>query len=121
MATHRRFLVVVRAGDSSLHPQWTTEPDRRDWDLVVSYFGDDPARFRNAGEVRVDGKGQKYAGLHDLFERDAFWRGYDYIWLPDDDLAVGQAEVSGFFRRVADLDLRSRNPRCPGRATTLTR
>jgi hypothetical protein len=110
MATHRRFLVVVRAGDSSLHPQWTTEPDGRDWDLVVSYFGDDPSRFRNAGEVRVDGKGQKYPGLHDLFERDDFWRGYDYVWLPDDDLAVGQADLSGFFRRVADLDLALAQP-----------
>ncbi|HEX8010755.1 MAG TPA: hypothetical protein VF814_07460 [Casimicrobiaceae bacterium] len=105
-----RFLVIVRAGDRSLHPHWTSALATRDWDLVVSYFGDDPARFREGGETRIDDKGLKWPGLHALLARDDFWCGYDYIWLPDDDLAVDQATISALFRHVVELDLALAQP-----------
>src|SRR5664279_707363 len=37
----KRYLVIVRAGDRSLHPGWTQSPATRNWDLLVSYFGAD--------------------------------------------------------------------------------
>src|SRR2546423_553078 len=42
----RRNLVIVRAGDTSLHENWLAGPVDRNWDLIVSYYGDDPERFR---------------------------------------------------------------------------
>jgi hypothetical protein len=105
-----RFLVVVRAGDQSLHPDWTSTLATRDWDLVVSYFGADPQRFRGAGETRVDDKGLKWQGLHALLTRDDFWHSYDYIWFPDDDLATDQATISEFFHTVAALKLALAQP-----------
>lgn len=110
MPQHTRFLVVVRAGDASLHPGWTRAPEERDWDLVVSYFGDDPQRFRGAHERRIDDKGQKWPGLHALLTRESFWRGYDYVWLPDDDLVADQADISGLFRTTAGLGLALTQP-----------
>ena len=100
-----RFLVVVRAGDQSLHPGWTRSLATRDWDLVVSYFGDDPERFREAGCERIDDKGPKLRGLHALLTREEFWRRYDYVMLPDDDLAIEQATISRLFARAASLRL----------------
>ena len=100
-----RFLVVVRAGDRSLHPGWTRSLASRDWDLVVSYFGDHPGRFRDAGCTRFDDKGPKWRGLHALLTREAFWRGYDYVMLPDDDLAMQQETISRLFARAASLGL----------------
>ena len=102
-----RCLVVVRAGDRSLHPQWTRALATRGFDLCVSYFGRDPTRYRAAGERRIDDPGSKWHGLHALLTRDSFWRGYDYVWLPDDDLATDQASITRLFacmRRYA-LDL----------------
>jgi hypothetical protein len=110
MSASNRFLVVVRAGDQSLHPQWTSTLATRDWDLVVSYFGDDSHRFRGAGETRIDDKGLKWQGLHALLTRDDFWRRYDYIWFPDDDLAADQATISAFFHNVAELNLALAQP-----------
>jgi hypothetical protein len=98
-----RFLVVVRAGDASLHPTWTDDLATRDWDLVVSYYGLDPARYRDARGRRIDDAGQKFLGLHALLTRERFWREYDYIWLPDDDLAIDQAAVSALFATTARL------------------
>ena len=106
----RRHLVIVRAGDGSLHPGWTDSPATRDWDLVVSYYADDPARFRDAADRRVDDKGTKWAGLYALLTREPFWRDYDYVWLPDDDLAIGQAAISRIFARSAELGLELSQP-----------
>lgn len=100
-----RFLVVVRAGDDSLHPQWTHDLATRDWDLAVSYYGDHPERYRDAGATRIDGKGLKWIGLHDFFTRDAFWQRYDFIWCPDDDLAITQDGISRLFASMAALGL----------------
>ncbi len=110
MGTTNRFLVIVRAGDQSLHPRWTRDAATRDWDLVVSYFGNDPDRFRDAGVTRIDDQGLKWAGLHALLTREDFWRAYDYIWLPDDDLAIDQAAISTLFATMDELRLALAQP-----------
>jgi len=105
-----RFLVVVRAGDASLHPTWTDDLATRGFDLCVSYFGKDPSRFRGAGERRIDDPGQKFLGLHALLTREAFWRDYDYIWLPDDDLAIDQASIGELFATASRLEVALAQP-----------
>ncbi|MEO8219036.1 MAG: DUF707 domain-containing protein [Acidobacteriota bacterium] len=106
-----RFLVIVRAGDDSLHPRWTDDSlSRRDWDLVVSYFGNDPQRFRGPGESRIDDAGPKWKGLHALLSRDRFWQEYQYVWLPDDDLMADQQTVSDFFSQASALNLQLSQP-----------
>jgi len=94
----RRNLVIVRAGDGSLHPCWLHGRARRTWDLVVSYFGDDPARFREADVVRIDGKGPKWPALQALLAaRPDLVQGYDYVWLPDDDIDCDGAAIDRLF------------------------
>jgi hypothetical protein len=102
----RRNLVIVRAGDTSLHPTWLPLSGVRSWDLVVSYFGDDPDRYRVPDVKRIDGKGPKWQGLHRLLERnlDLLDR-YEYVWLPDDDIAVRPADVESLFTAMRQYDL----------------
>ena len=96
---HKRNLVIVRAGDKSLHPQWLRpEGEARSWDLVVSYFGNDPDLYRRADVTRIDGKGAKWAGLHALLVSGRVdWQAYERIWLPDDDLACTPEAIDRFF------------------------
>ena len=103
MRDGRRFLVVVRAGDTSLHPSWTDASLPRAFDLVVSYYGRDPDRYRDAPFRRIDDEGQKFIGLQRLFERETFWRDYDWVWLPDDDLAVEPSGIERLFAMVEAL------------------
>jgi Protein of unknown function (DUF707) len=110
VTSRNRFLVIVRAGDRSLHPAWTDSLATRDWDLAVSYFGGDPDRYRDAGAQRFDDPGQKWHGLHALLTRENFWRDYDYICLPDDDLATDQAAISTLFSLTASYDLTLTQP-----------
>ena len=108
--TRKRFLVIVRAGDRSLHPRWTNSAATRSWDLVVSYYGSDAALYRDASVKRIDDAGAKWPGLHRLLCRERFWRDYDYVWLPDDDLAIDEAGVDALFATVAAHDLALAQP-----------
>ena len=110
MPRRKRFLVIVRAGDRSLHPTWTRSEQTRNWDLVVSYYGGDPTRYASCGERRIDDRGPKWAGLHALLTREAFWRDYDYVWLPDDDLAAHEDAINFLFDVVADNGLALAQP-----------
>lgn len=108
----RRNLVIVRAGEESLHEQWLLGPGERNWDLIVSYFGDDPERFRADDVRRIDSKGPKWPALHHLLNHeiaDELDR-YDYIWLPDDDLAADTASINTLFDYCARFDLSLAQP-----------
>ena len=61
----KRSLVIVRAGDGSLHEEWLGQAPEgpRNFDLAVSYYGSDPRRFRAPGVQRYDSPGPKYPGL----------------------------------------------------------
>jgi hypothetical protein len=94
----RRNLVVVRAGGKSLHPHWLAGEGDRNWDLVVSYFGEDPELFKDADVTRIDGKGTKWQGLHELFTRHReLVANYEYILLPDDDLMASKVDFNHLF------------------------
>ncbi len=102
----RRNLVIVRAGDHSLHPRWLEDGARRSWDLLVSYFGDDPEKYRRDDVIRIDGKGPKWPALRALIEAE--WdlvSRYDYIWLPDDDIACRGRDIDRLFRLAAEYRL----------------
>jgi hypothetical protein len=110
--SHRRTLVVLRAGDMSLHSEWLLggPPESRTWDLHLSYFGDrsNPFPDRPADITLSYEPGTKGAGtvscLDKLGERIA---SYDWIWLPDDDLSTDLTTLNRFFAIVCEhkLDL----------------
>ncbi len=106
-----RNLVIVRAGDRSLHRQWLAGPEAPNFDLIVSYFGDDPLRFRWPNEARVDQKGGKWNGLAALFAaRPELLRRYDYVWLPDDDIAADTITINGIFASMPRYGLSLAQP-----------
>jgi hypothetical protein len=107
----RRNLVIVRAGNNSLHPEWLKGTEPRTWDLVVNYFGDDPDKYREPDVVRIDSKGPKWPALHDLIQsHPEFVANYDYIWLPDDDLLAAKADINRFFALVKSYNLEVAQP-----------
>jgi hypothetical protein len=106
----RKNLVIVRAGDQSLHERWL-DGGSRSWDLLVSYYGDDPKRYRRDDVQRIDGKGLKFPALHRLLSEEfTGWRAYDHIWLPDDDLDCRAEDIDRMFALVAALELKLAQP-----------
>lgn len=102
----RRNLLVLRAGDRSLHPSWLAmEGEKRSWDLHISYFGNRSEPFGTLpdGVSLSMEKGPKYIGLADCFDRNPhFLEHYDLIGCPDDDLEVAAGSWSEIFEIAAE-------------------
>jgi len=105
----RKNLVLLRGGDKSLHPQWLG-PDRS-WDLALSYYGDDPGRFKDQCDILHHYKGSKWQGIADFVRLNgALIAGYEYLWLPDDDLWCQCATINQFFELCRQFDFTIAQP-----------
>lgn len=93
----RRNLVILRAGPDLLHPAWLQGwPERaRTWDLCLCTY--DAGTTTTATEYRAHYPGSKFQGLARLLAEENFWRGYDYVWFPDDDLLADWQTINRMF------------------------
>lgn len=105
MSAGNAFLVIVRAGDDSLHERWLGAGERN-WDLAVCYDGELPDRFRHSGVERYDVKGPKWRALGALLESGAIdLDAYEYVWLAQGDLLTSADDISRLFGICQGLDL----------------
>jgi hypothetical protein len=103
------FLVILRAGDSSLHPNWLT--GSKDWDLAISYYGSNQQKaFPEASYVHRF-RGGKWDGLYDFFNSHPdVLNEYDYFWLPDDDILTDTDTINGLFAGMERYHLELAQP-----------
>lgn len=93
----KKGLVVVRAGDTSLHPQWINKKNHK-WDLALSYYGDYPDRYLGQYDFIHIFKGQKWEGIYNFLKANKnILNNYDYIWFPDDDILTNSETIDRFF------------------------
>lgn len=109
----RKLLLIVRAGDRSLHPRWLEGAADRLWDLHISYFGnaDDPYADRPADVTLTREKGMKFPGLADCLDKlDGRLGDYRWIGLPDDDLLADAGAWNRLAEVLEDLEPRLAQP-----------
>ena len=81
-----RNLIVLRAGDDSLHNRWLGT-GRRDFDLFISYYGSTPGRYAHDAKLYEMRRGPKWSCISHLVQEHASTiDSYDCVWFPDDDL-----------------------------------
>jgi hypothetical protein len=99
-----KCLLIVRAGDNSLHPGWLN--GARDFDLHISYFGKQEQPYDLPEGVTLSREaGPKWLGLKDCLARHAnFLDRYSRIGFPDDDLAADAETWNTAFRILEDAD-----------------
>ncbi len=100
-----RSLVLARVGATSLHQQWLDAGTPRDWDLYLVPFQEIPSQ---EGVELTQGTimpGAKWAGLRQILNEWDGWREYDYVWMPDDDIATDQATITRIFETAHALGL----------------
>jgi hypothetical protein len=92
-----RNLVVLRAGDRSLHRDWVAGP-ARDFDLLVSYYGSTPGRHAEDADLYEARPGPKWPCIGALLdEHPELVDAYDAFWFPDDDLAADTELINRMF------------------------
>lgn len=96
-APRRKNLVILRAGDGSLHRGWIAEPNR-DFDLFISYYGKQEGLHRSDAEYYEHRPGPKWSCIAELLaEHAALIEQYDAFWFPDDDLAATTETLNRMF------------------------
>jgi hypothetical protein len=94
----RANLIILRAGDNSLHQTWLAGECDRNWDLLISYFGEHPERSCTTGIMTSLDKGPKWPVLKKLIKKhSAYIFSYEYICFPDDDLLWNKQDINQFF------------------------
>ena len=94
---HSRNLIVVRAGDASLHGEWTRGAGR-DFDIFVSYYGSIAGRHLDDADFYEARPGPKWPALAALLStHPALLDAYDAFWFPDDDLAASTDTINRMF------------------------
>lgn len=100
-----RFLIIGRVGDRSLHPHWLQGATPH-FDLYLSYFGDEPDKYRDQAQYYEQVKGGKWPVLHRIVaENPELMSKYDAIWMPDDDLLADAASINRMFALFEGLSL----------------
>jgi hypothetical protein len=100
----RKNLIILRAGDKSLHPVWYSGCDRS-WDLALSYYGDLEDPFPGYRDFIHICKGSKWQGIADFCAKNAdLLSRYERIWLPDDDLLIDCDSINEFFLISGELN-----------------
>ncbi len=112
MAGDRRFLVLGRCGDKSLHRTWTADTGgARTWDLQLNSYAKDPATCADQDLPTVFDHGTKWDSIARHFRaRPDLLDRYDYIMLPDDDLLMRAGDINRLFQIVVDHDLTIAQP-----------
>ncbi len=114
----RRNLIIVCAGDQSIHPGWIDPDRRRDFDLFVSYYGTTPDRFRAQAEYYRAETGPRWPA-HERICREqwAIVEHYEYVAFACDDLAAPQATWNALFRACRRYGLDLAQPAIEGHPT----
>lgn len=100
----KNYLIIARVGDSSLHPQWLQgEPN---FDIFLSYFGDEPDRYRESSTYYEQVKGGKWPVVAEIVKNNtSIIEKYDAVWIPDDDLLVDTDTINRMFGLFHGLEI----------------
>ena len=105
----KKNLVIVRAGDRSLHEGWLE--GERNWDIIVSGYGNNPEKWQRDDVMHIICPGGKFDGLYDAFQQiPSLLDKYDYIMMADDDFKMTAHDINRFFDIMREHDLQVAQP-----------
>lgn len=93
----RKNLLVVRAGEPSMHPEWD-DGSPRNFDLMVSYYHPTIEPFEDDSEYQHRCEGPPWKGNADVCKKHAeLLTSYDFVAFADDDILTTYTDMSRLF------------------------
>jgi len=113
--TDKKYLLIVRSGPNSLHPEWKDETTHaKNFDLLsLDYFKEEGAERKesNTSDFNENIPGPKVYGLfHWLNNNPNAFETYKYIGFFDDDIRTNDNDISRLFSYIDALDLQIAQP-----------
>src|SRR5574341_2529437 len=91
-----RYLVFTCAGDRSNLHHWLT--GHRNFDLWVTYYGDQGERYRDVADFYNVHKGKKFPNLWAVHRTwNDLFASYDAVLVVDDDIVISGSDISRLF------------------------
>lgn len=99
-----RHLVFTSAGDYANLRGWLD--GRRNFDLWITYYGDEKDRYKEISDYYLARKGGKFPNLYYAYQHfGELLAGYDAIFIADDDIIIDGASISRLFKIRNQYDL----------------
>jgi hypothetical protein len=102
-------LVFTSVGDRSNVQYWLH--GRRNFDLWMTYYGDNRGQFRDAADYYGERKGSKFQNLYFVYQQ---WRHlldrYRAVFVVDDDILISGSQISRLFETRERHDLWALQP-----------
>jgi hypothetical protein len=83
-------------------------PEKKEFDLVVYYYGDDPDVEIDADFI-VKRKGLKFENFHHYLTHQDISQ-YDAIWVVDDDIVLDTGSINKMFKLFVEYELKLAQP-----------
>jgi hypothetical protein len=103
-APKREYLVFTSAGDHSNLAVWLD--GRRNFDLWITYYGQDKGRFKEIADFYNCRRGAKFPNFYHVYQN---WRDildhYQAIMVMDDDIIIDATAISRLFELRDQFDL----------------
>jgi hypothetical protein len=101
-----QFLIVLRAGDTSIHKEWLEPRKDINFDLFIDYFGNQHDMFKEDATYYKASKGIKWPIIFSLIKSyKSIISDYKAVWFPDDDLSTNSANINKMFNLFAKYNL----------------
>jgi len=108
--THRN-LIVSPVGDDSQHSSWLDAAGERQFDLALIYFGGQPGRYRADADYYLAERGFKFHLIEQMLRQiGSRLDDYEYVWLPDDDIASATRDINRLFAVAGEYRLAIAQP-----------
>ncbi|MBD0384329.1 DUF707 domain-containing protein [Paenibacillus sedimenti] len=109
--TGKRFLVIARVRDDSLHKEWIKPSKYKNFDLYLEYYGDGGSDFRSDCDFYSEGKETKWPRIYKIIQkyREHIFK-YDAVWIPDDDISVDCKTIHNMFKTFMKYELSLAQP-----------
>lgn len=101
-------LVILCAGNESLHIKNNWTKNVREFDLCVLYYGKNEKmceEYKKGCKYFCEVEGAKWKNIHQILKNNDFWKKYEFIWFPDDDLEVDVEQVNKMFKIVLEKNI----------------
>jgi len=112
----QKNLVVVCAGENSLHQQWIQEDSN--FDLIVLYYGNCDIifnKFVSTSKKCLKVQGHKYHLIYNFIKSNLDdISQYKYVWFPDDDLMTSSKDITSLFNFCINYELMLASPSLNG-------
>lgn len=100
-SSKKKNIIIICAGDDSYHHKKKWFAKSRKYILCVNYFGSKnnmKKNYRDECDIYIKSQGPKWVIIRNILMKTKFWKKFDFIAFPDDDLDITVTKWNKLFQ-----------------------